>query len=538
MSIRIPNPIFSEFSGIGDLGTLAVAARKSDLDQRKMSADMARQAWEDAHAYAKEQAAQLLPGSDFQRAAQMSAGMGNAVGAPYGLHVDEETTKDMPVDHTTPATSEAAAFLQNGGLPLAKGEKDPLLDADTSKNPARGTFEPLQGPTPSGAPLQDVGEPQAPETPFDAEAATTPREKAIPTTTRRYAQVIGGQRFELPKEAPTDIFPEHEYNAMVDKLIATGKFDEASATKQVEAIRKADFGEQGKDRRFDAGLGQKQATQLTREEQIKLREQGFDVSRENSQGRDRAIMGSAATRAGSGGPMGDPKLINAYSSYSKAAQASALMKQDQQGQRMFDRIAAELDPENPNALNHQMANHSLAAISVSTGGGAGRVPVSVIHDVRNAYSLATSAKNWLYKQAHGGQNSPEVVAVMRAAQAKLLKLSEAERENDFRVWNAKAGYGSAWAHDPMTRPLVDAEADSVRAQLHLPPLADSPPETPYLPASPEAPQAPSRAPHHKASPAPGGMDDAAAVKMAQERYTKNPNDAVAKQVLKMHGLLK
>lgn len=509
-----------DLSGLPGIADSYFDARKKKDEHEKLSAEMARQAWQDAHSYAKEQSEQLKPGSDFWRAAQMSAGLGNAVGAPYGLSAAEETGKAMAPDNASPSAADTAAFLKNGGLSLEKGEKDPLLGADVSGHPAAGgEYQPLQGPTPTGEPLhtQDTGAPVTPQSPLDAESEFAKRDAAIPTTRHVYAQV-NGQRFEAPKEAPTSIFPEPEYNAMVDKLVATGKFDDAAAIKQVEAVRKADIGEGGKNTRLGQVLGFRGEHTMTAEEQQALAEGRIGQSDTNNRRMTGAMIEAAGIRSGSGGPIGDPKLINAYNSYSKAAQASALMKQDQQGQRMFDRIAAELDPDNPNPLNHQMANHSLAAISVSTGGGAGRVPVSVIHDVQNAYSMATSAKNWLYKQAHGGQNSPEVVTIMRDAQAKLLQLSQSERENDYQVWNHKAGHASPWAQDPKTRPLVDAEAESVRAQLHLPPLSASPPETPYLPAPAE--QQPATA-HRTRGPAPAPAASGGGEPIGTKRPDKN-----------------
>lgn len=505
--LKIPEYKPLDFSGMEDIPRLYQAARKAaaqedslrqnaetqkkyaDNQDKKLSADLARSQWEMSRQYDADQHQRAVETSNaipdiYREATHGKVAQANAQGQPYGISFDQQDVKGPPpgVDPELAPSAEAAAFLQKGGVTAPAGKDDPLLGPDT---------HPTQDPETSGDMPAAASQDEAPA--LDLGAETAMREAAIPTTRHLYS-TVHGSRQEIQPAAPSHLFDEPQYNAKYDELVGGGVSDKDAAAR-VETQRGHDMGEGGKNTRAQAALGQKQNTQLTREERLAEQEAALAQSDTNNKRSTNATITAAGIRA-NGGPSlqgVDPKILNAYNSYSKAAQAAALMKQDQQGMRMFDRIAAELDPNNPNPLNQQMANHSLAAISVSTGGSAGRVPVSVIHDVRNAYSLATSAKNWVYKQTHNGENLPEVTAIMSDAQGKLRALSVSERENDYQVWDHKAGHASPWAQSPETRPLVDSEAESVRAQLHLPPRQ----------APPEA--APTPAPRHHA-PAPHGID--------------------------------
>lgn len=280
---------------------------------KRASADEARKDWELTHKQAEEARAQkefehrqamdtrtldidnskqLLPGSDTFRAAAMSTALGNQVGKPYGISFDEQTQHTPAADNATPSSAEAAKFLQSGGVPKSADAellnyKAPEMAPETSPD----------------LPPERTG--SAP--PIDADTLAANNEAQLPSTKHVYA-TSRGQRFEVPPQGPTALYNEAEYNALVDKLVASGHYTEPEAIKVADARRRTDVGEGGKNRRFDASLGQKQATQLTTEEQQARDAARIDASRENSIGRDRAILGAAGIRASAGMGQGMPAM--------------------------------------------------------------------------------------------------------------------------------------------------------------------------------------------------------------------------------------
>lgn len=494
-----------DFSELGNLPLIYQAARKASLQEkyaanqdRKMSADMARANWQDQRAYAndtfareKEIAAAGMPGSPTMRAAAAGgAAAGNAAGRPFGIHFEEQSAPSVPSD---------PGPVDPQGAPLPQGDSNTaqfLLDGGVPRSAEAAIPDraPLQGPMPNGGSVnrpispreagvadrlgwqqlggkpygtawgkdaEDPG-PVASGTPaaaaFDADAELN---KRAPIMKRLFA-TVRGSRFEVKPEVAT-AFPEEQYNKLVEQQMAGG-IDREHAIDNVGKTRSTDIGQFGQNTRHEADVGLKRdaLAETTKYHGASLGQSDINNRRNN------AAKIEAAKLIGMG--MNEKtavSLIGQYRQFSDSAQRNALMKQDQQGMRLEDRIAAELDPTSPNALNQQMANHSLAALSVSTGAGAGRVPVSVIHDIRNAYSAALSAKNWAYKQLNGGENLPEVVQLMNNARLKIGAVSKAQRVSDLKAWNARAGYGSVWATNPETRGLVDSEHEAVMAQLGL-----------------------------------------------------------------------
>ncbi len=519
-----------DFTGLGDIATRYIQGEKSAQDAKRASAAEERAKFEVAHRLEREQrqdeidkTQQLYPNSPLMRAAAKNPALGNQLGKPYGISFDNnqpppDTSMDAPV---TPDVAKEAQFLLGGAQPAAETAIPFPAKHDYSDSPlADDPRGPLQGPTPSGQPLNEheaqgassaflgpgameyagpmqgptrdgsplsaassglrqepdpppahADDPGGDAPPFDIDAALAKRSP----TTRSVFATVAGQRFEIPETNDTP-FNEEKYDTMYQRLLQQGNKPEVAEAK-VLTMRGQDLLATGRAGTLGVArdaLEQKKNTQLTREEVLGDHEANRGQSDINNR-RNNAAKIAAAKLIGMG--MNEKtavSVIGQYRQYDDSAQRQALMKQDQQGMRLEDRIAMELDPDNPNALNHQMATHSLAALSVSTGSGGARVPVSVIHDVQNAYSLATSWKNRLYKETHGGQNSPEVVAVMNDARGKLKALSTAQRESDFRVWDHKAGYGSAWARHPATRGLVDSSRAAVREQLHLAPEEETP----------------------------------------------------------------
>lgn len=511
MPINIPDwqPLQTNFSSIPKLFIEAAKARAQEdslrqnaetqaqyakNQDRKLSADIARQAWQDSRTYNEdvhkrelEAGGAVAPGSPLMRAAGMpdaDPGLLNIMGKPHGVSFDNTMERQWPEYKDAVSGADAAKFLTAGGVPRPARGQDPLLGPET---------RPLEGPTPGGAPINEAIHDLSPgDQPLSVDTETANRATA---ETRHMYATMRGQRFEV-KPHNAQVFAEPEYNTLYNQQLADGA-DPEHARDNVAAIRKADIGELGRNTRHDADLGFKneQLGSLDAYRGKSLALQDLNNRRNN------AAKLAAARLIGMG--MNEKtavSLIGQYRQYSDSAQRSALMKQDQQGMRMEDRIAAELDPNSPNALNHQMANHSLAALSVSTGGSAGRVPVSVIHDVRNAYSAALSAKNWAYKQFHDGENLPEVVQLMTNAVAKLKMVSQAQRESDFRSWDHRAGYGSAWARSPETRGLVDSDRAMVREQLGLPsdeglgPDTTGDPNAPFGGAATSTPSTPQATP--------------------------------------------
>lgn len=333
--LQIPDFKAPDLSAIGDAGTLMQAGRNAAAKQRnedrKLSADLARQQYEQQHQLDREQhddavaaSQQLLPGSALMRAAQNSTALGNAVGAPYGIKLDENTPDAAPAVDAQPAPPSAAIaqFLQSGGVP-ASANADMLnapvggpggVDAVSGGSPTPVAADPAPAAAPAGPPdPQDVtaaapeaalNAPDAPDA-FNVDAELAARE---PAKTRHVYATVNGQRFEIPQQGETKPFNEPEYNDLYNRRIASGETPEKAAT-EVETMRRTDIGEGGKNHRFDASLGQKQATQLTRDERQGMQDKALETSRENSKGRDAATLGSAAIREGAGNGQADPKLM-------------------------------------------------------------------------------------------------------------------------------------------------------------------------------------------------------------------------------------
>lgn len=489
-SLEIPKYKPFDASGIEEVPQLFQAARKTQADiaykkaetanqDRKLSADMARQQWEDQqkaaatkHGLDIETASQFLPGSPLMRAGANSAAIGTEAGKPYGISFEQTTEKPAALpDANTPSDAEAAKFLMSGGQHVAPGEQDPLLDF----KPPVGEPETGDQTTPPAAP------PVAP--PLDANAALATREAALPETRHTYAKVAG-QRFEVPGETKSSYFEEPKYNAMFDKLVAEGIADKDAFSK-VEAVRHADIGEMGKNTREDKFLGFKDTHTETAAQKMQHEKDALAQSGTNAETSATARVEAAKILAG-GGSMGDPKKLNAYNSFSKDAFARSGAKIDQAGMRLHDRIAAELDAGNLNPYSQQMALHTLSAMSVSTGTSAGRVLKSAIDDIKNAPGMIDSSVNQLYRAVHGGQNMPEINDKLRGAAEVLRKVGHAQAEHDYQTWSAQAGRTSKWYQDPDTHGLVDDADAAVRSSLGLDPInfdeTNAPPSTPAAPA--------------------------------------------------------
>lgn len=528
-----------DFSGMEQIPLLYQAARKSAAQEeslrqnaetqrmyaanqdRKLSADLARADWEQKHRLEREQHQDEIATSTalptIMRVAAGNPGLGGAMGKPYGIDIGSQETKQYPVDTTipgdaTPTGASAAKFLAGGGI--------------------KDTRPPLQGPTPAGPSLADPNQdllnfkpptaqpevspdvgpeagPAGMHDPIDTDAETAARVATAPTT-RSYYAAVHGQRFPVQSQ-PDAPFGEAKYDALYQRLLAQNPT--ADPTK-VEAKVLQMRGQDLVNARGERGLDLREETLGSLDD---YRGKSLALSDLNNRRNNAAKLAAARLIATGMNEKTAVGLIGQYNQYDKSAQAAALMKQDQQGMRVEDRVAMELDPTNPNALNQAMAQHSIAALSVSMGGTGVRVPVSVIHDIKTAYSAALSFKNTVYRQLHGGENSPEVVAVMNDAVGKLKQLSSSNRENDFKVWENKAGLRSPWARNAETLGLVMAARAAVRAQLRLPdddqipnmeiqglPGMEPPPET-EAPQRPTVP-VPARAPKHKAASPAGGGD--------------------------------
>lgn len=492
----------------------------AENQDRKLSADLARQDYEHKHALEREQHQDDIAASTalpmIMRTAASNPGLAGAMGKPYGVQIGHEGQRQMPVDRASPSPTDVAQFLQAGALTPDK----PPLQGPTQAGPSLGdpSQELLNYKAPTQAPetSPDIA-PEAPVpgtmAPMNIDAATSANEAALPTTRSYYAS-FKGERFPVQQGADTP-FGEEKYDQLYQRLLAQ------NPTADPQKIEAKVLQMRGQDLVNSRGVTGNDIKQQSLDALGGYRDKSLALNEANNLRNNAAKIAAARLIAMGMNEKTAVGLIGQYNQYDKSAQAAALMKQDQQGMRLEDRIAMELDPTNPNALNQQMAQHSLAALSVSTGAGGVRVPVSVIHDVKTAYSAALSAKNYLYKQLHGGENDPQVVAVMNDAQQKLHALGQGNREGDFRAWDHKAGYGSPWARNPETLGLVKASRDAVREQLGLEP-DDTMPDfgdgqgPGLLPGSaprdlrdsrPQATPAPHRAPKAakpNAAPAPAG----------------------------------
>lgn len=531
-----------DFSGLGELGTAMQNARehreKQDNEDKKLSADMARSQWEmarqyedDNHKRALEASQQLLPGSDLMRAAAVSAGLGNAVGKPYGIGIEQKDEGGAaslpPADAAPHPDASTAQFLLSGGTPkptvspdpdslAGAGMQDPLLDAPTSPgNPLMGDVQPLQGPTPSGAPLNqtaasDAPAPEAAAQP-DIEAATAAR---MPATTRHTYATVAGQRFEIPPAGKTEIFGEPKYDAMIDKLVAEG-IPEKDAITQVAGVRKADIGEMGKNTRLGSVIGQKEATQLTREERMGMQDKALGVSTANSRGRDAAILGAAGIRANEGtggGVQADPKALAALNARLTQIRGYTAWNKLNEAETQSDMLLHDIDS---GATPLQGREAQVLAARIIRG----RVTDSEMRQLYTNLGGASDAFNRLAYNQGLGQMTPEQKGQLASSVDVIL--------NNHRMMVQRAKMVAKVGLDARTFPAMPGQAQAgyemALEELGLPPEPLNPD------AAPAPPVAPGPAPHGRhgrptavapAAPAPQETDP---IRIQAQKAIDDPN---------------
>lgn len=553
--INIPEwqPIQTDFASIPQLFIAAAKARAQEdslrqnaetqrqyaaNQDRKISADMARQAWQAQRTYSNDQykrdtdaATMAQPNSPVMQAGRVSPEQGNMAGKPYGITFEKKTSQEWPQYQDTVPSADAAAFLQGGGVPKAQGAEDPLLAFDPTKHPLATQHQPLQGPTPGGDPLADQPDAQAPLTAEpDIDAATA--ERAPPVTTHLYSNFRGTRAEVKPQE--TAIFPEAEYNAMFDKLLGQGIKSDVAA-RLVEGQRRTDIGENGRQTRFDAGLDQKQATQLTREETLGDHAANREQSGANAQTAAQARLGAASIMGGSRG--GSLPGIGKE----QAAAANALNQRITQIRNVTAWSKLVESEKTSDILLHDVETGAvplqnreaqvLAAKIIR-----GRVTNEEMHQLYDNLGGAADFFNRLVSNTGMGELSPIQKDQLRKSVDVLL--------NQHKVMVQRAGQvarkGLNTFRKIMPDDAQDAE-DMLLMELGIQPGSiqdDAPAAAPGVPRSPGAPRpAAPRAPGSPAAPPPTAqLSDEQAVNMARERLARDPNDAKARAVLKLHGM--
>lgn len=499
--LQLPNWKPLDSSGLGALGDAMVNIRKVNSGIEKDSADIARQKWEmkrkdeeDEHQRAVAAAQQLLPGSDVMRAKAISPELGSQVGSPYGISFEQkdEGPNLPPVDAEPHPDAASAQFLLGGAQPKAPGTEDPLLSAPTSpNNPLAGEVQPMQGPGPTGAPVDpQLGE-QEQQPALNVDDATSAR---MPPTTRHMYAKVGASRFEVPADQPSALFEEPKYNAMVHGLVAQG-IPEDKAIAHVAGVRRTDIGEGGKMNRFTSSLGQKEATQLTREERMGMQDKALDVSTANSRGRDAAILGSASIRAGAetgGGLQADPKMLAALNSRLTQIRGVTAWNKLAEADAQADMLAHDVET---GAVPLQGREAQVLAARIIRG----RVTDSEMRQLYTNLGGAQDSLNRLIDNQGLGQMTPEQKSQLVASTDVILNTHRMLVQRAKNV--AKAGL------DSRTFPAMPGQAqagyDMMLAELGLPsePIA---PDNGLSPAA-AAPVAPARhggARHGAPSPAP------------------------------------
>lgn len=527
MALDIPEWKALSLDGIDQIPQLYQAARKASVDteakkhemanaDRKLSADLARQQYEQdtqaealKHARGIETAGQLLPGSDLFRAANISAGLGNQVGEPYGIKVGETVTKTNAPDGATPSPAEGAQFLQSGGQHVEPGLQGPTPEGPSlGEDPLLNFKPPTMAPETSG----ELPPPAAPAPGINPDAEIAPLEAALPETRHMYAE-IRGQRFDIPKEGGASLFEEPKYNTMYDKLVNEGMKDK-DAVAQVERIRRADIGEGGKTSRFTATLGQKQNVQLTREEQLAKEHDILGQSDANSRRAANAhILGDQilAGRPVGGSSQADPKMLSALNA--RMSQLARFTKPITDLEGTYDTLLHDVDSGAVPLQQNEAA--VLNALLVRK-----RVSDAEMKYLYDNIGGANDAFDRFYHNTIGGNKTPEQLRQLQAATAALA--------NSHKMMVNRAKVAIDHGLNDATFSGIPNETREARnvfyGELGMP--MDEGASQGAAPAAGPAPA------HHAPAHRQAGGDDAQAIKWAHA----NPGDPRAKKILQLHGM--
>lgn len=467
----------------------------ADNQDRKISADLARQKWDqeritkkEAEDQAQATAGQLAPGSLYRRAVDAGDPSAGPIGEAYGIHT------------THPNAGEDL-------LPMADGPVAPEPDADSANvakwlssgaQPMSGKDVLAQTPDQYGPPSPDAGAPPDAAEPLDAQAEIKAREPAV---THPWFASVNGQRFEVKKNEATP-FGDPEYDDLYNRFIAQGD-DAKTAQAKVLQMRGQNMSAAGR----TAAIGQKQATQLTREEQIAKYGAGNTQSntnnlRTNATNLERTKISANAAGMGGGGdlPPVKPQVLNAWLSSFKNVETTNRIKEAIQSRENMDRVAGEVGRgQAPNAENEAMMRHTLAAISLSLGGGSARVTNQALNDIKEATGPVNAALNMAYRATHGGENDPDIVETWRKAADRLRQLGVAHAGTVLKSVNQQSGNASTWGKNPALAPYVNDGMQGLANSLGVPleSLGDLQDPTPAAPSTPQA-TPPRRAKQHAA----------------------------------------
>lgn len=579
--LKVPEFKPLDFSGFGEIGPLLAAARKTKHDQqnadRKLSADIERSQYEMNRQTAADQDEEARRNADklpeLFRAARRPGGVpiANAMGSAYGgVQFDEDTTKQYPTAQPGEGEGldEAKAVLNGKGAPAPNPGDFPLPSRVPSTDlrygpPLQGptptgepletgpqliassATDPLQGPTPSGRPLSEPAEASAempmmeapPRQPLDVDAEANRREDALPTTRHLYAK-LAGNRFEIPKTS-SSVFTDPEDSAQYERFLDEGDKPEMAQQKVIGMRRtliteggrntRAQAVQEGQDRRQGASLDWRSRYTLDVQQQraeALARRQQSDLNNRRTAGAH--IQGAEIMAGGGGGgELPGTKEQGAILAYSKNAFARAGAKIDQQGMRLHDRIAAELESGNVNPYNQKMAIHTLTAMSMSTAGSGGRVLKSAIDDITNAPAMIDSTENKIYQQFNHGANMPEINERLRNAAEVLRQVGDVQARRDLESYKkAMAPY----LRDPRFAELARSEIASTTVSLGLPEDAEA--SDGSQGGAPMGAPAPAAAPAQRHGGHATPHDDAAAVQWAHAHSA----DPRAKKILQHNGM--
>lgn len=504
---NVPQLYLAAQKARADIDAKASAAetqrKYAENQDKKMSADLARSQWEmqkeysdKTHAIDVEASNAAMPDSPIMRAGAKSAAQGNAVGKPYGISFEEKTVQDPAPnadpyeDPNAPQSAQAAKFLQSGGMANAA----PSAEDMSATNP-------LQGPTASGAPLNEqAAGPETAAPDINVDAAIAARE---PPSTRHVYSTFRGQTSEVKPPSETGL--GERYDAVFRN--AAAHVGEAKAYQLVMAMAEKE--------NHDASAGTVAANKLaahgaekakysmTADQQ--LEDKGLNRGQSDTNSRRAAWAGLErakimAAGMGGGGGMPDPKIQNAYYGQSNRAFTRSGAKIDAAGMRMHDRMAADLEKSDANPYAAQALMHSLTASSLSSGSGAARVLKVALEDMQHSLPLFEDIKNTIHRKTLGG-NTEEVQGHLREMGDLLRQLGHEQAKDDVRSWAATAGPLSQFGKDQRTRAMTFDEAKSVGQALGLSEdevldIITSPPEPGAAPVPAAAPGAPA---HHRHS---------------------------------------
>lgn len=548
MGITIPDWKPLDFSGATKIPLLFQAAQKAAADEElarqnaatqkayadnetlKISNEAARHSWEDARTAqkdaegdAQDAASQFAPGSLLSQAVGANSPMAPMIAKAHHINLTPPVTTTAPMPDAKPAepdqNAEAAQFLSRGAQHKSGAD---VLD---EIQPGLSTQDPTAGPQYGPADPNAGSPPVTPDINVDAELGKRP----APTTTTPWMAEVAGQRFEVKPRPPAAPFGDPEYDAMYSRLIAQGD-DPQKAEAKVLTLRGQNIGAAGKStsqaetHRHNVageGLGGERIGQSDinskRAADARITSAGILANGPASMSKEQGIAMNALNQR-----MTQIRGVAAWQKLIEAENTSNVLEHD------IETGAVPLQGNEAKVLAARLIR--------------GRVSNEEMHQLFDNIGGTQDAFQRFAHNTIGGEMTPE--------QWRQLRISTKVLIDQHQMMKERAGKVIAVGLGPRTFAQMPDQAqqaaDLMYAELGLDPqdlfggatggIQPGAHHRGKVTPGPSSPSAPTSPPPAQGAPAP--LTDEQAVQMAQQRYAKNPGDAIAAAVLRAHGLLK